>query len=184
MYQPFYKGTTIYEISADGTLRIVSDGETSNKVTFLPRFGVRLFLKKDFDAFTYYGYGPYESYADKHQASYLGRFRAKVADSFEDYVKPQENSSHFDCREMTINGSNADVRFTAAKPFSFSACEYTQEELAAKRHNFELEKSDSTVVCVDAQMAGVGSASCGPALPELYRIALPKIHLDITMQVK
>ena len=184
MYQPFYKGTTIYEISADGTLRIVSDGETSNKVTFLPRFGVRLFLKKDFDAFTYYGYGPYESYADKHQASYLGRFTAKVADSFEDYIKPQENSSHFDCREMTINGSNADIRFTAAKPFSFSACEYTQEELAAKRHNFELEKSDSTVVCVDAQMAGVGSASCGPALPELYRIALPKIHLDITMQVK
>lgn len=48
----------------------------SNKVTFLPRFGIRLFLPRSFTQVRYYGYGPYESYADKRQASYMGRFCA------------------------------------------------------------------------------------------------------------
>ena len=184
MYQPFYQGVTRYAIDASGKLTVRSDGTTSNKVTFLPRFGIRLFLRRDFDEFTYYGYGPYESYADKHQASYVGRFTSKVADSFEDYVRPQENSSHFGCQELKLQSGKAEILFTGETPFSFNVSEYTQEELAGKRHNFELEKCGSTVVCVDGQMAGVGSASCGPALAQEHRIPLPEIHLSLSMSVR
>ena len=184
MYQPFYKGTTRFVIDGYGRLQIESNGETSNKVTFLPRFGVRLFLNRSFDHFTYVGYGPYESYVDKHQASYFGSFSSKVEDAYEDYIRPQENSSHFDCQEMKVTGENATITFTAAKPFSFNVSEYTQEELAGKRHNYELEKCGSTVVCVDDMMAGVGSASCGPALAEEYRIPLPNLHLKLTMEIQ
>ena len=184
MYQPFYKGITRYEIGRDGKMRITSEGETSNKVTFLPRFGIRLFLDRSFDDFSYLGYGPYESYVDKHQASYFGKFLSKVADSYEDYVKPQENSSHYHCSEMKIWNNDATVTFTAANPFSFNVSEYTQEELAGKRHNYELEKCGSTVVCVDGMMAGVGSASCGPVLAREYRIPLPDIRLDLTMEIQ
>jgi beta-galactosidase len=184
MYQPFYKGTTRFVIDGNGKLQIESDGETSNKVTFLPRFGVRLFLNRSFDHFTYLGYGPYESYVDKHQASYFGSFSSKVEDAHEDYIRPQENSSHFDCQEMKVTGENVTITFTAAKPFSFNVSEYTQEELAGKRHNYELEKCGSTVVCVDGMMAGVGSASCGPTLAEEYRIPLPNLHLELTMEIQ
>ena len=59
----------------------------------------------------------------------------------------------------------------------------SQEELAGKRHYFELEKCGSTVVCVDAMMAGVGSNSCGPALAEKYRLPLPNVHLNLTMKI-
>ncbi|MBP5669953.1 MAG: DUF4981 domain-containing protein [Lachnospiraceae bacterium] len=184
MYQPFLKAKTVYEIEGNGRLTITCDGETSNKVTLLPRFGIRLFLPRSFDAFSYLGYGPYESYADKHQASYFGLFASKVADSFEDYVRPQENSSHWGCKYVTIEGEGLALTFTGEKDVSFNVSEYTQEELAGKRHNFELEKCGQTVVCVDGQMAGVGSNSCGPALSERYRIPLPNLHLKLSMEIQ
>ncbi|MBP5281619.1 MAG: DUF4981 domain-containing protein, partial [Lachnospiraceae bacterium] len=184
MYQPFCKATTVYVIDGNGKLQIVCDGETSNKVTLLPRFGIRLFLNRCFDEFSYLGYGPGESYVDKHQGSYYGAFASKVEDAFEDYIRPQENSSHYGCSTMTITGGETKVTFTAPQDFSFNVSEYTQEELAGKRHNFELEKCGSTVVCVDAMMAGVGSNSCGPALAQIYRIELPKIHLDLSMEIR
>ena len=183
MYQPFLKGTVTYVIDGNGRLNVTCDGETSNKVQMLPRFGIRLFLPRSFDQFTYLGYGPYESYADKHQASWLGEFTSTVAESHEDYIRPQENSSHWDCRFMEIAGEGITLRFTGEKNLSFNVSEYTQEELAGKRHNFELEKCGSTVVCVDGAMAGVGSNSCGPALAQKYRIPLPNVHLNLSMEI-
>ena len=183
MYQPFMKGKAEYTIDKTGKLNVVCDGETSNKVTMLPRFGIRLFLDRSFDRVEYLGYGPFESYIDKHQASYFGRFECSVGDCHEDYIRPQENSSHCGCREMTVHSDGVGLRFSGENDFSFNVSEYTQEELADKRHNYELEKSGDTVVCVDGMMAGVGSNSCGPALAECYRIPLPKLHLDLTMEI-
>ncbi|MCR5118509.1 MAG: DUF4981 domain-containing protein [Lachnospiraceae bacterium] len=184
MYQPFVRLKTSYTIDTKGRLNISSEGETSEKISFLPRFGIRLFLTKAFKNFEYLGYGPGESYIDKHRASYFGAFSGKVADNHEDYIKPQENSSHYGCRKLTVRNKNNVLSFGAPDTFSFNISEYTQEELAAKRHNYELEKCGDTVLCVDAEMAGVGSASCGPALAEKYRIALPHIKLDLTMEIE
>ncbi len=180
---PFAKGITEMRFGRDGSLRVITDAETGNKVTFLPRFGLRLFLDRDFDRIRYYGYGPGESYADKHQASWLGLFEDRVGNMHEDYIRPQENSSHWGCRFAEVSDGNVTVRFESERNFSFQASEYTQEELAGKRHNYELEKSGFSVICVDSGMAGVGSASCGPALAEAYRIPLPKIRLDFTVRI-
>jgi len=54
-----------------------------------------MFLNRSFDKVSYYGYGPYESYIDKHRADYLGNFEALVDSMHEDYIRPQENSSHY-----------------------------------------------------------------------------------------
>ncbi|MCH5194870.1 MAG: DUF4981 domain-containing protein, partial [Oscillospiraceae bacterium] len=69
IHQPFAYMDVKYVIGSDGSLDIKFDGEFSNKVTFLPRFGIRMFLPKSFNRTEYFGYGPYESYIDKHQAS-------------------------------------------------------------------------------------------------------------------
>ena len=157
----------------------------------LPRIGLRLFLDKSFDKVEYFGYGPTESYIDKHQACWLGKFKAKVADMYEPYIRPQENSSHYDCRyvklsnnKLTLVCSGQNVKTGNKKNISFNASKFTQEELWTKRHNFELEESDCTVLCVDYKMAGVGSNSCGPALATKYRIQLPEVKgkLNITIQ--
>ena len=175
IHQPFAKMAAEYRIDGSGALDVSCSAEFSNKVDFLPRFGLRLFVPKKFADVAYYGYGPYESYIDKHQASYIGNFTAKIADMHEDYIRPQENGSHFGCTRMTVHGENASLTFTEPDGFSFGASEYTQEELAAKKHNFELEKCGYSVICADFKMAGVGSNACGPALDERYRIKLPEV---------
>ena len=182
IHQPFAYMDTEYVISACG-LDIRCKAEFSNKVTFLPRFGIRLFVPKAFDRVDYFGYGPYESYIDKHQADYIGNFTANIRDMHEDYIRPQENGSHFGCRHMTVSDGRINLRFTAENDFSFNASEYTEEELAAKRHNFELQKCESNVICVDSKMAGVGSNSCGPALADKYRLPLPNISAKLHMEI-
>ena len=139
------------------------------RLPFLPRFGIRLFLDERMEDVSYFGYGPYESYLDKHRASRLGSFGTTVAGLHEDYLKPQENGSHWGCSEMTLSGGGASLT-VLGKDFSFNASHYTQEELTAKAHNFELEKSGFTVLCIDGAMSGVGSNSCGPQLNERYQV--------------
>ena len=177
IHQPFAYMDVKYAISA-GELDIKCEAEFSNKVTFLPRFGIRLFMPKEFDRVDYFGYGPYESYCDKHHADYIGNFSARISELHEDYIRPQENGSHFGCKYMLITDGKISVKFTARNDFSFNASEYTEEELAEKRHNFELEKCGSSIVCIDSMMAGVGSNACGPALAEKYRLPLPKISAE------
>ena len=184
MHQPFAKAHTCYTVYSDGTLDISSELETSNKVEQLPRFGIRMFVDKSFDTAEYYGYGPYESYIDKHRASYMGLFKDRIENMHEDYIRPQENSSHWGCKHASITNGETTIRFEAQCDFSFNASVYTQEELAGKRHNFELNQCESNVICVDAAMAGVGSNSCGPELREKYRIPLPNVSLNIRLFIK
>ncbi len=182
IHQPIAYMDVVYCLTSAG-MDIYCELETGNKVTFLPRFGVRLFIPKRFDKVSYYGYGPFESYIDKHQASYVGNFEANICDMHEDYIKPQENSSHYGCKHVTITDGDTAITFTSEEGLSFNASEYTQEELASKRHNYDLVKSPSNILCVDYKMAGVGSNACGPALAEKYRLPLPKFSAEFHMKI-
>ena len=168
IHQPFAKLNVTYSVGCK--LNISCTAEFSNKVENLPRFGIRLFMPRSFENVDYFGYGPNESYIDKHLSGYMGHFSANIADMFEDYIRPQENSSHYGCRYVNVSNGDICVKFTSDNDFSFNASEYTQEELAQKRHNYELEKCGSSVICIDSRMAGVGSNSCGPALADKYRV--------------
>ncbi len=182
IYQPIAYMNTRYVISSSG-LDISCKAEFSNKVTFLPRSSIRLFMPRSFDRVEYFGLGSFESYIDKHQADRMDNFSENISDMHEDYIRPQENSSHFGCKHMTVSDGETKVKFTSDEDFSFNASEYTQEELSEKRHNFELEKCGSSVICVDHMMAGVGSAACGPALSEKYRLPLPEISASFCIQI-
>ena len=135
----------------------------------LPRFGVRMFLDKKLSAARYFGMGPQESYCDKHQAASHGLYQANVDDLHEDYIRPQENGSHYDCEYVELNNSRYGIVVSAENAFSFNASYYTQEELEKKTHNYELTESDSVVFCVDYALNGIGSNSCGPVVLDQYR---------------
>ena len=149
----------------DADIAVTKDDEFPD----LPRFGVRMFLDKKLSAARYFGMGPQESYCDKHQAASHGLYRADVGDLHEDYIRPQENGSHYDCEYVELNNSRYGIVVSAEKAFSFNASYYTQEELEKKTHNYELTESDSVVFCVDYALNGIGSNSCGPVVLEQYR---------------
>lgn len=149
----------------DADIAVTKDDEFPD----LPRFGVRMFLDKKLSAARYFGMGPQESYCDKHQATSHGLYQANVDDLHEDYIRPQENGSHYDCEYVELNNSRYGIVVSAENAFSFNASYYTQEELEEKTHNYELIESDSVVFCVDYALNGIGSNSCGPVVLEQYR---------------
>ena len=149
----------------DADIAVTKDDEFPD----LPRFGVRMFLDKKLSAVRYFGMGPQESYCDKHQAASHGLYQADVGDLHEDYIRPQENGSHYDCEYVELNNSRYGIVVSAENAFSFNASYYTQEELEKKTHNYELTESDSVVFCVDYALNGIGSNSCGPVVLDQYR---------------
>ena len=149
----------------DADIAVTKDDEFPD----LPRFGVRMFLDKKLSAVRYFGMGPQESYCDKHQAASHGLYQANVDDLHEDYIRPQENGSHYDCEYVELNNSRYGIVVSAENAFSFNASYYTQEELEKKTHNYELTESDSVVFCVDYALNGIGSNSCGPVVLDQYR---------------
>lgn len=166
---PFMRIQLEYSFHQNGEWNVRARFHKSDSSPFLPRAGFRLFLPKDFEDFDYYGYGPIESYIDKHLASYVDWHHSTVTGNHEDYIRPQENSSHFGVQQAAVG--NGSLRFSVASDddFSINASHYTREELAGKKHNFELEQSNMTVLNVDAFMSGIGSASCGPQLDPIYQ---------------
>ena len=154
-----------------------------NPVTpYLPRFGIRLFLPKEMENTEYFGYGPNESYCDKHHASYMGQFHMTVDEMHEDYLKPQENGSHYGCEWVTVCGGGGGWRAEAsADPLSFNVSHFTQEMLTQAKHSFELEKSGKTILCLDYTQSGIGSNSCGPELMEKYRLNAEEFTFRFTL---
>ena len=161
--------TITWKIEAAG--KIDADIEVTKDDEFpdLPRFGVRMFLDKKLSAVRYFGMGPQESYCDKHQAASHCLYQANVDDLHEDYIRPQENGSHYDCEYVELNNSRYGIVVSAENAFSFNASYYMQEELEKKTHNYELTESDSVVFCVDYALNGIGSNSCGPVVLDQYR---------------
>lgn len=163
--------TVEWRVDSKGRITCSAEVHKNPVIPFLPRFGLRLFLPAGMDRVAYFGYGPYESYVDKHRASWLGRFASSVAAQHEDYLKPQENGSHWGCEWVTVEGDGAGLQALAQEqPLSFNVSPYTQETLTACRHNYELTPSGHTVFCLDYVQSGIGSNSCGPALIDRYQL--------------
>lgn len=168
--QKFLDLDVCWTVSNSGAVTLALHAERNTVFPELPRFGLRLFLPKEMARVSYFGMGPMESYCDKHHAASHGYFSSTIWQQHEDYIRPQENGSHYDCDYVQLDGAGIKLTAVGAKPFCFNASHYTQEELTEKAHNYELHPCDSTVLCLDYAQNGIGSASCGPRLAEQYRL--------------
>ena len=171
----------IWTVSPNGEIACNIQAEKTPEMVTLPRFGIRMFLPNTMEHVSYCGMGPMESYVDKHQASCHGEFSTDIHRLHEDYIKPQENGSHYDCDYVGVYGGDKALWVVGCgSSFSFNASSYTSEELTQKKHNFELQSSGHTVLCVDYAQMGIGSNSCGPTLAEKYK--LPD-KMDVTVRL-
>ena len=161
---------TIWSIDGNGEIGLNMDVTRHPEFPMLPRFGLRLFLDRTMRQIKYYGMGPKESYCDKHRASYHSVFESSVEALHEDYIRPQENGSHYDCSYVVAGSENYSFAAVSETAFSFNASVYTQEEMTVKKHNFELDDSGNVVLCLDYAQNGIGSNSCGPELLKKYRL--------------
>ena len=153
------------------TLQIYFKYEVVDSLNLLPRFGIT-FSTKDIGEFTYFGYGPHESYIDKCHHVKMGQFKGNSKDNYTHYIKPQESGSHY--FTSYIKSSLFDIN--ADTPFSFNIMPYSFNDLTKAKHDFELPKSKNSYIYLDHFMSGVGSHACGPELKRKYCLSKKGEH--------
>ncbi|MGL5978837.1 MAG: glycoside hydrolase family 2 TIM barrel-domain containing protein [Erysipelotrichaceae bacterium] len=179
--QPSIELEITYEFTNKGTIHIYGKAKRKKGFPVLPRLGIVFPLHKDFDRLSYYGYGPDESYVDKHRATYLDWHEESISDIKMPYVKPQEFGSHWNTSWLELKSNQQSLEVKGAS-FSFHTSHYGIAQLSHASHNFELEHEDVTYLHIDAGMRGLGSAICGPKLQEKYELTTT-INFDFELNL-
>ena len=142
-------------------------------------------MPSEFEKLKYFGYGPTESYEDKHHATKMGQFCSTVTDHFEHYIKPQENMAHRGTKWVAVyHSSGYGLLATNTEyqhSFSFNCSHFLPKQLANTAHDYELIPLKDTVLNLDARQSGIGSNSCGPELDAAYRMEDVKQYFEIRL---
>lgn len=168
-----YKLTvSIYE---NGEINFDLSGERNPQIEYLPRLGFEIKLPKEDDKFRYFACGSGESYIDMHHHAKMGLFESSADNEYVNYVKPQDHGNHYNAKMLDIENS---LKFKTDNSFEFSVSHYNAKTLEYAKHTDELVKDNATNVRIDYKHSGLGSASCGPALSEKYRLNEEKIKMN------
>jgi beta-galactosidase len=99
-----------------------------------------------------------------------------VKEQWERYVLPQETSNKEDVHWLALsNTTGTGLLYVAADKMSASATHFRPEDLYTNRssrakHTYQAAFCENTIVSLDAQMRGLGNASCGPDVLEQYEL--------------
>ena len=156
------------KISADKSGVITYDfkGKIRDNAPYLQRFGMEFTLPSSSYEFSYFGYGPQESYCDMYKGASLGFYESNVRHEYVNYIRPQEHGNHFGCKDLNIGN----MKFSAETSFECNVSEFKAEDLIKADHINKLKKDGYIHLRIDYKDSGIGSASCGPALPEIYTL--------------
>lgn len=178
-----------YTITPDGSLTVKTHLKPVGSMPkTLPRVGLSIRLHKSFDNASWFGLGPGEAYPDKRSAQKHGCYTATTAELHTPYEVPQENGNRMETRwvEM-LNGYGKGVRATMkrdgkATRFNWAAGKYSPEMLLNAKHPCDLVKEDAVLWRVDAEVAGVGSAACGPGVSERHQVKCEEVEFEVRFE--
>ena len=138
----------------------------------VPRYGLSINLDKSLQNITYYGLGELENLNDFKAQSLIGIYNAKLEELNVDYIRPQENGNHGECRYVRFtDGEGKGIMIHSRKNFfSFSAHNYSNKTLRKAKHLEDIK--DDSLVClnIDGFVRGTGTNSCGPGPLKEYRV--------------
>ena len=172
--------TLTYEIHKGGTMCVTQGIAFDDSYQELPemlRFGMVMDLPYQMENSHFYGRGPIENYADRRYSQRLGIYRQTADEQFYPYIRPQETGTKGDIRWwIQTNNEGIGFKITADKPFYASALHYDismldEGDQKHQRHPSQLQKSNYTVLTLDAEHCGVGGIDSWGARPlEQYRL--------------
>ena len=176
---PALRYTLRAAIFADGRVQLQVQGTVRENVFWLPRLGFEMALPAEHNEFSYYGYGPQESYCDMHHGAAVGLYESNAEAEYVNYVRPQEHGNHYGVKQLTIG----DLEFTG-DGFECCVSKYSTQALYRAEHTDELKADGKVHLRVDYRCAGVGSGACGPELKREYRLAEKEIDFSIQFAPK
>ncbi|MBQ6714355.1 MAG: DUF4981 domain-containing protein [Clostridia bacterium] len=173
---PYFYYTVSYKINDEGIIDVALRGNVGEKVYWLQRLGFEFTMPKKNREFTYFGYGPYESYIDMHNGSDMGMYSSDADKEYVNYVYPQEHGNHYGVRMLEIG----DLRFESNN-MEINVSNYTIDAIHNATHTDELKSDGLIHLRVDYKNSGMGSRSCGPILPDKFKVCEKEINFDFTI---
>ena len=125
-------------------------------VESIPKFGIRMGVSAVYDSLKWTGRGPWENYPDRKNGALFGRYTLPVSEYMVDYVYPQDNSNRSDCYDFTLQSDRHSLIVNSVEPFNLRIWNYSEEDLEAARHGFELPQRDYLNINIDKEIIGVG----------------------------
>ncbi|RMG30247.1 MAG: DUF4981 domain-containing protein, partial [Bacteroidetes bacterium] len=156
-----YEG--LYSIFGSGDIVLQNTFEPAGSWPVLPRVGMSMHLRPQYQHLAWYGRGPHESYEDRKSGAPFGFYSGKVEDQYVPYIYPTENGNKTDVRFAVLADSSARGLWVQGYPdVDLSAHLYTLENLTHARHTYELEQAPYISLNVDYRQAGLGGADSWP----------------------
>lgn len=171
-----------WSVYADGTIDLSQTYTREGTLPELPREGLSLVLDKSLDRATWYGYGPMETYPDRHQEASVGRWSKPVSEMYTHYPRPQDSGNLESVAEISLTDKSGRGILVKAldSAISASALPYSATDIAAVAHDCDLNPSGHTYLNLDAAVMGLGNSSCGPGVLKKY--AIP--HTSQTLAIR
>ena len=95
---------------------------------------------------------------------------------------PQSTANRTDVRWAKLTDQAGEGVFMESnRPFQFSIIPFSDVLLEKARHINELERDGLLTVHLDAEQAGVGTATCGPGVLPQYLVPLKKQSFEFTL---
>ena len=141
----------------------------------MPRLGFEWVLPQNDAAFTYFGRGKDECYADLCHHARVARWSSRATEEYVPYIRPQEHGNHTDVRELVFDNGLA---FIADTVMECQVSSFSPRALTLATHSHELCPDGQTHVRIDYRNSGIGSNSCGPQLLEEYRLQEKEISFS------
>lgn len=120
---------------------------------------------------SFYGRGPYENYADRKSAAFMGIYNQKVSEQCFDYVRPQETGNKTDIKWFRMLDEKGNgIEILADSLLSMSARPYLDSDLdegeeKSQHHTRAIKKRNFTTLSIDMKQAGLGCVNSWGAWP-------------------
>ena len=183
--------TMEYQICPDGSVVVTGSIDlTRRKLPELPRFGMRMELKKDYERLVYYGRGPEENYTDRCSSTFVGRYEDTVNNQFYPYIRPQETGNKTDVRWVSLlDAQGFGLKVTGLQPLAFTALHFTPEDLdpgltRKLQHTVDVIPQKNVCLHVDLKQRGLGGDNSWGMYPHNeYRLLDKKYSYSYKLQL-
>lgn len=157
----------IYTIHNDGKVDVELVLPNNPNLPPLPELGMMFKLDKKYNALSWYGLGPHETYEDRKKSGLVGLYHSTVDDQLADYIRPQECGSKCDVRYAYILDNNhRGLCFMMDEEYMvFNALGYTPHQIELVNHKYELPRRQDTIIRVMKQQLGLGGDNSWGAIP-------------------
>lgn len=139
-----------HRFTDDGAMSLEIETELAQALPSLPRIGLLLHLAEVPARAEWLGRGPDENYPDRLLGADLGRWSLPLEAMHTPYIFPSDNGLRCDTRQLQLGST------TVSGSFHFSASRFSQQQLAAARHQSDLVAEEGLCVCLDGAHMGVG----------------------------